>query len=548
MPRSCRIQLQPDDLQLDIACGSTLLFGLADHGIFLRSDCGGTGRCQKCQVTVQRGDGSAGVELINACQVKVDRDLAIDIPDSSRYPSYIIDKAPLFLPESFRRRMQNSVTSSGYGVGIDLGTTTIGLYLCRLADAAVLASLAVRNPQAFYGDDVMNRISAIAAAGGRTEELQRPVLALIDQAIHRLSAAAGIDATAVSEIVVAGNPTMIHILLGVDPEPIGVSPYRPVFTEGRQTSAEDLGLSLCRCRVRTLPLVSGFIGADTLAAAVAIDIATQPAGTLLVDLGTNGELVLVGRDGLYATSCATGPAFEGATLSCGMQAATGAIDRVVIDGWDTQPRSRVIGGQEGGRGVKPVGLCGSGVVSLLAAMLQAGIIEESGAFRQAEASPFIVRDGRGSLRYQLVADHLSGTGRAIFLSQKDIRAVQLGKAALRAGIDYLLQAASLTEPTRILVAGAFGLHIDADDMIALGMLPAIDRDRIDQVGNAAGGGTVMTLCEPTSFTQAVTLATTLTTIDLAANADFQKRFVDRLKFPSPDIERQKPTAKNFVKI
>ena len=530
---SCRIQLHPDEVQLDIDYGRTLLFGLADHGIFLRSDCGGTGRCQKCQVTVEREDG--GTELVNSCLFRVDRDLAIDIPASSRYPSYIMDKAPLFLPKSFRRRMQASVAPTGYGLGIDLGTTTIGLYLCRLDNADVLTSLAVRNPQAFYGDDVMNRISAITAAGGRTEDLQRPVLALVDQAIHRLCTAADIDTTAVSEIVVAGNPTMIHILLGENPESIGVSPYRPAFTEARETRGDDLGLSTCHCRFRTLPLVSGFIGADTLAAALAIDIGDQPAGTLLVDLGTNGELVLVGKDGMYATSCATGPAFEGATLSCGMQAATGAIDRVAIDDRDAPPRCRIIGSETGRGGAKPVGLCGSGVVSALAAMLRAGIIAESGAFRTDRHSPFIVRDDNGSLCYRLVADHASGTGRAISLSQKDIRAVQLGKAALRAGIDYLLQAAGVAEPTRILVAGAFGSHIDAGDMITLGMLPDIGREKIDPIGNAAGGGTVMVLCEPASFARASVLATSLVTIDLAANADFQKRFVDRLKFPAPDM-------------
>jgi uncharacterized 2Fe-2S/4Fe-4S cluster protein (DUF4445 family) len=537
MRHSCRIQLNPDDVQLDIAYGRSLLFGLADHGVFLRSDCGGTGRCQKCQVAVEQEDG--GTELINSCQLRVDRDLVVDVPDSSRYPSYIIDKAPLFLPESFRRRMQESIAPKGYGLAIDLGTTTIGFYLCRLDNADVLTSLAVRNPQAFYGDDVMNRISAITAAGGRTEDLQRPVLALVDQAIHRLCTAAGIDTPSVSEIVVAGNPTMIHILLGENPESIGVSPYHPAFTESRETRAENLDLSTCRCRLRTLPLVSGFIGADTLAAALAIDIGNQPAGTLLVDLGTNGELVLVGRDGIYATSCATGPAFEGATISCGMQAATGAIDRVTFDDRDATPLCRIIGGEAARAGVKPIGLCGSGVVSLLAAMLRAGVIAESGAFRTDRHNPFIVRDDNGSLYYRLVADHASGTGRAISLSQKDIRAVQLGKAALRAGIDYLLRAAGLEQPTRILVAGAFGLHIDAGDMITLGMLPDIGKERIDHIGNAAGGGTVMALCESASFARTSALASSLATIDLATNADFQKRFVDRLKFPALDMASPK---------
>ncbi|KAB2890803.1 MAG: DUF4445 domain-containing protein [Desulfobulbaceae bacterium] len=535
MRQSCRIQLQPDGVDLDFAYGQTLLLGLADHGIFLRSDCGGTGRCKKCQVAIGRNEG--GADMVNACQLRVDRNLTVDIPASSRYPAYIVDKAPLFLPETFRRRMQRSGSPSGHGVGIDLGTTTIGLYLCRLGNAEISASLAVRNPQAFYGDDVMNRISAVAAAGGRTEELQRPVLALIDQAIHRLCTTAGIDTASVSEIVVAGNPTMIHILLGENPEPIGVSPYCPAFTEARQTSTDALGLRSCLCRLRTLPLVSGFIGADTLAAVLAIDIAARPAGTLLVDLGTNGELVLTGQDGMFATSCATGPAFEGATLSCGMQAAAGAIDRVAIDRRDAPPRLRLIGDQADRSDIKPVGLCGSGVVSLLAAMLRTGIIEKSGAFLHSGEILGLTRDESGSHCYQIVPAHRSGTGRPITLTQKDIRAVQLGKAALRAGIDYLLGTAGIKEPSRILIAGAFGSHIDAGDMIALGMLPHIGQDRIENVGNAAGGGTVMALCEPASFQKSMELASSLAIVELAANADFQQRFIDRLKFPAPDSTR-----------
>lgn len=530
MPQSCRIQIRCDNLQLDIANDRTLLLGLADHGIFLRSDCGGLGRCQKCQVIVHQ-DGGEDL-LTESCLFHVERDLTIDIPDSSRYPSHIMGKAPLLLPKSFILPPPAITQSPSYGLAVDLGTTTIGLYLCRLETAEVLASLAIRNPQAFYGDDVMNRISAIVAADGRTEELQRPVLSLIDQAVHRLCSSAGIEPGELTDLVVAGNPTMIHIFLGENPEPIGMSPYEPVFTEARQTDSGGLGLSSCQCRVRTLPLVSGFIGADTLAAALAVGILEQPFGTLLVDLGTNGELVLVGRAGLYATSCATGPAFEGASLSCGMQAAAGAIDRVEIDDIAARPRCRIIADDSGRGRIKPVGLCGSGIVSALASCLRAGIIEESGAFSRSKEVPSLVKDENGSYRYQLYSAKESGVGRAIALSQKDIRAVQLGKAALRAGIDHLLKAAGLMEPVKILVAGAFGSHIDSCDMIRLGMLPDIGKDRIENVGNAAGGGTVMALCDPGSFQCAVELAASIMTINLAANADFQKVFVDRLKFPS----------------
>lgn len=536
MNQFCRIHVQPDNVQLDIALGRTLLFGLADHGIFLRSNCGGKGTCNKCRVTVKTtGHDSSHVQ---ACSFSVTGDLAVHLPDITRLPSCILDKAPLLLPESFSQACPGGPVSSGYGVAIDLGTTTIGCYLCHIGERRVLASLALKNPQAIYGDDVMTRISAIVAAGGDTEGLQRPVLYLIEQALHRLCTAGGIDTAELTDLVASGNPTMIHIFLGENPETIGVSPYLPIFTEARQTDAAILDISSFSGRVRTLPLVSGFIGADTLAAALAVGIMSQPVGTLLVDLGTNGELVLVGERGVYATSCATGPAFEGASLSCGMQAGNGAIDRVEIDAPHARPRYQIIGEHSSSNGsYKPLGLCGSGVVSAVAACLRTGIIADSGAFYRSGEIPFLSRDGQNHLGYHVVGADDSGTGSAILLSQKDIRAVQLGKAALRAGIDQLLATAGLAEPVKILLAGAFGSHIRPRDMIRLGMLPDIDESLIHSVGNAAGAGTVMALCDPESFAVVEALAASIITINLADNAEFQKVFTDCLRFSARGADK-----------
>lgn len=533
MSQFWRIHLHPDDLHLDIAHGRTLLFGLADHGIFLRSDCGGLGNCEKCRVSVEE-DGKS-IHHIEACTFGVTKNLTVRIPASARLSSFMLDKAPLLLPESFSLCQPDNTSTSRYGVAIDLGTTTIGLYLCHIEKRKVLASLAVKNPQAIYGDDVMSRIGAIAAAGGKTAELQRPVISLIEQAIYRLCSAARIDAAALMDLVVVGNPTMIHIFLGENPETIGVSPYRPLFTEARSMSAGNLGITCCQGKLQTLPMVSGFIGADTLAAALAIGIKEQPVGTLLVDLGTNGELLLVGEHAIYATSCATGPAFEGVSIACGMQAGNGAIDRVEIDNAEAAPRCRIIAERNGKGAEKPAGLCGSGIVSAIAACLRTGIIEASGVFNKSIDGNSIIRDTNNRISYQLVPANDSQTDCAIALSQKDIRAVQLGKAALRAGIDQLLLAAGLRMPEKILVAGAFGSHIDPSDMIALGMLPDIGKSRIFPVGNAAGAGTVMALCDPASLQLACELAAAIKTIDLAAHPDFQKVFIDCLKFPSSKL-------------
>ena len=469
-------------------------------------------------------------DLVDACIFRVTEDLTISIPKASKLSSCIIDKAPLLLPKSYLPFRPDVKDTQKYGIAIDLGTTTIALYLCEIKSAAVLASLALKNPQCVYGDDVMNRITAITGAGGNTAILQKPVVTLIDQGIIKLCKTAHIDPSALIDIVVVGNPTMLHILLGKNPETIGVSPYSPIFREAQQLPSTELGLCFYHGRVRTLPLVSGFIGADTTSAALAVDILNQPTGTLLVDLGTNGELVLRGTNGLYATSCATGPAFEGASLSCGMQAIEGAIDHVAIDNIHNMLCCRVIADKAQEKEIKPIGLCGSGIVSAIAACLRTGIIDPSGRLAKRDDVPFLKVDGEGRLFYELVSKNDSDNNCSISVSQKDIRAVQLGKAALRAGIDHLLKAADLQMPVKILIAGAFGSHIQPSDMITLGMLPNIDTDRIQSVGNAAGSGTVMALCNKEYFQLASELARSIIAIDLASNADFQKRFIDRLKF------------------
>ncbi|EKD36150.1 MAG: hypothetical protein ACD_75C01616G0004 [uncultured bacterium] len=530
-----RVHLKPNGYQFNISGDRPLLFELADQGILLRSDCGGKGKCKKCQVSIER-DGN-DVDPVEACTFRVTENLTLSIPEASRLSSGIIDKAPLLLPKSYMPLRPSFGEEQSYGVAIDLGTTTIALYLCELQTATVLSSLAIKNPQSIYGDDVMSRISAINGFRGKTALLQKPLVTFIDHTLSQLCEMTNVDVSSLVDLVVAGNPTMIHILAGENPESIGISPYRPVFTEFQELSADKLGFSFYRGRLLTLPLVSGFIGADTVAAILAIDLENQPTGTLLVDLGTNGEIVLLGENRMYATSCATGPAFEGATLSCGMQATFGAIDRVEIDDCNTAPRCRVITDTilirktRLRRKTRPVGICGSGIVSALAAFIRTGIVDSSGLFNKVNLIPSLKKDAENRIYYELVSGKDSGNGSSISISQKDIRAVQLGKAALRAGIDHLLKVADLRNLEKILVAGAFGSHIDPSDMISLGMLPNISTDRIQTVGNAAGSGTVMALCNSDYFKKASHVALTISNVDLATNAGFQKTFIDRLKFP-----------------
>ena len=518
------INLIPHGRKIPARKGEKLMEALTTGSIFLRSDCGGKGVCEKCLVNIVDENGT--LSPVTSCTCAVTEDMSIQIPDTSLMSAHIIDKAPTELPAFFTARYKPGKRKSRrYGIAVDLGTTTLAVYLCDLADCSVLSSVAVKNPQALYGDDVMSRIGAIGEDEDKLLQLQRIVVKAIEWGARRLLADRGSkDAYAPKHMVIAGNPTMIHILLGIDPAPIGTAPYSPPFTDAQKVPATRIGLDLPDLTVNTLPLIAGFIGGDTLAAMVAVDLENEPSGTLLIDLGTNGELVLKGRDGYYATSCATGPAFEGAAISCGMQAIPGAINSVRLSSVQKLPEYSVITQKTGQTEAK--GICGSGIISAIAAFTRAGLIEKNGRITGDRNVAAIRTDANGTS--SIVLD--SGKNE-IIISQKDIRAVQLGKGALITGIEFLLRAAGIQSPRKIIVAGAFGSFLNRDDLLTLGMIPAISTDLIEMAGNAAGTGAIMTLCDNFYFDRAKELARQVRIIDLATDINFQNSFVRQLHFP-----------------
>lgn len=515
------VTILPEKRTIAATPGDNLLAILADHGILLRSDCGGKGVCGKCLVELV-GDGGPALAA-PACSCTVTEDMAIVIPPGSLVPPHIVDKAEIFLPSSFQQAALAAEDS--LGIAVDLGSTTIAVYLVDRAARRVLSSLAVKNPQSLHGDDVMSRIGYVGDQAERLARLQRLTCGAILWAVDALTARAAPRRLLPAAMVIVGNPTMIHILLGVSPASIGISPYEPQFFSARNSDAATLGLGAVAATVRTLPQISGFIGGDILAAAIATELTGQPPGTLLIDLGTNGELLLKGEDGFYATSCATGPAFEGAAISCGMQAMPGAIERIAIDARQRPSPSTIAPGS--GTAVAPQGICGSGIVSGIAAMLARGVINHSGAL--ARILPEGLEGQRDGVRTYRI--HREASGEEIAISQKDVRQVQLGKAALISGIDFLLARAGIAKPTRVLVAGAFGSHLDKRDLLTLGMLPPLPPEDIVMVGNAAGSGAVMVLCDPGYVKQAEELAARTTVINLAADPLFQEHFITRLSFP-----------------
>lgn len=530
MKKHC-VTILPHGRKFEVEPERNLMTSLIENSIFLRSDCGGRGVCGKCRVDISRKQHES--EPHNACTFDVVEDISIEIPERSMLSSHIIKKAPATLPASFVEMFKDVAEDKvkRFGVAIDLGTTTIALYLCNMTHGEVVASLSVKNPQAHYGDDVMSRIGAVAEKKGNLDHLQKLVVKTIQWGCEKLAAAHELTPDQLAKMVVVGNPAMVHLFLGVDPAPIGVAPYAPAFYDARNTDCAELGFERLSLQVYTLPQVSGFIGGDILAATLASEIHEQPKGTLIVDIGTNGEIVYKSKNGMYATSCATGPAFEGASISCGMQAIPGAIEKVVIADRYSAPENVVIKKNNSSKAPHPTGLCGSGVISGAAELYRTGIIEPSGAFvkdSNITALSDQVKNGKSYILSNPGGD--GGTGE-VAISQKDIRSIQLGKAALITGIEFLLKEDDSQVPEIIIVAGAFGSYLEKGDMITLGMLPKIELHDIINSGNLAGAGAVMALCSEQYLQRAKELAAEMKVVDLALSTEFQNVFVQRLGFP-----------------
>ncbi len=545
--QTIELRIEPEGRRLSVKPGRSLLAALAEEGLMLPSDCGGKGLCGKCRVQIQASararptpPEAAEAELIGpklsgsgyrlACCVTVQTPLTIHWPLGSRPSEPMRSKEPTLLPATFFSQEKPRHFSDALGLAVDLGTTTIGLYLCDCKARRIIGSTARRNPQGLYGADVMSRISA-----ARTQETRQRLHAMAVKAIESgartLCASAGVPATAIREIVVVGNPAMIHLLLDRDPTSIGLFPFKPLFRHAQTLDAGHLGFNTSpSAAVYTLPLISGFVGSDILAAALAADLRPSAPGTLLVDIGTNGEIFLTTDHGYLAASCATGPAFEGAAIRHGMAAGEGAIEAVRIDTRKQAVFVTVIQA-DSRHPIKPSGICGSGVVQAVAEMLRSAILLPDGRFNPGIAFSRIKSEADTGLALELVPPENSFSGRGIVLTQKDVRAIQLAKGALRAGIELLCRHTGIAHPRRLLLAGAFGNHICREDAQTIGLFPASAEIPLTPIGNAAGSGAVLALLDPSYRLQAEHMAQDTTVLDLVSHPHFQDTFIAALAFP-----------------
>jgi uncharacterized 2Fe-2S/4Fe-4S cluster protein (DUF4445 family) len=473
---------------------------------------------------------AAGYRL--ACCTRIYDHIDLEIPESSQLTPEIIQKglpvllSRLEIPAAVRR----PITVQDYGIAVDLGTTTIAVYLCNLENRTVMGSTSARNPQAIFGDDVISRISAAQITASGLSRLQKMAVSVIDWAVTALCRRIEIEPTQIGSATVVGNSTMIHLLLGEDPSSIGVSPYLPRFTEEQTRSGDHLGLTFNPDVVlRTLPLISGYLGADLIGAALAADMPSLPKGTLLVDIGTNGEIILKTEVGFAATSCATGPALEGASIRHGMQATSGAIESVRFFPQAERLECTLIQ-HDTEHPQPPSGICGSGVISTVAELLRAGVIAPSGSYSHTFKSPCLRQGQNGTFFFELISGQASRAGMPIVLTQSDVRAVQLAKGALRTGIDLLCRGNNILRPCKILLAGAFGSYLHKADLLRIGMLPEIPEEDIVIVGNAAGAGAILALCDDAYFNDAKELAQKTRVFDLASSPEFQNAFIANLTF------------------
>jgi uncharacterized 2Fe-2S/4Fe-4S cluster protein (DUF4445 family) len=423
------------------------------------------------------------------------------------------------------------------GIAVDLGSTTIAAHLCDLTNGAVLASAGIMNPQIRFGEDLMSRVSYAMLNENGAAELMAAVRSGLDGLIGTVSQQAGIARGEIAEVTLVGNPVMHHLFFGLDPVELGQAPFALAWDGPLDIPAIDLGLHIAAgAKVYGLPCIAGHVGADAAAVLLAEAPHLSDELTLIVDIGTNAEIILGNRERLMACSSPTGPAFEGAQLTSGQRAAPGAIERLRIDPATLEPRYQVIGcdlwsdewGFEDAVAKTGVtGICGSGIVEAIAEMFLTGIVDADGGIDGALAERTSrVKPVNRSFTYVI----REGSPR-IAITQHDVRAIQLAKAALHAGCKLLMQRMDLGEVAKIKLAGAFGNHINPHHALVLGLVPDCDLDQIIAVGNAAGHGARIALVNAASRLEIAALARRIEKIETALDPAFQAEFIGAMAFP-----------------
>ena len=428
------------------------------------------------------------------------------------------------------------------GAAIDIGSTTLALCIYELNDGKLVYESSAMNPQIRFGEDLMSRVSYVMMNKGGDEKLTIAVRTKITEMLHEACENLEVDWNKLLEVVLVGNPIMHHIFFGISPVELGQAPFTLSIRGWLDVDAKDLDFDLYpKTRLSFLPLIAGHVGADTAAAYLSQMDIMQSETALLVDIGTNAEIMLSKNGKVYATSSPTGPAFEGAEISSGVRATYGAIERVRIDKETLKVRFKVIGCDAWSDEpdfelvqMKAVGICGSGIIEAIVAFAEAGIIDQSGLFVESKAPELFSKKGN-TTRFLLVDQG----DKSIYIEQVDIRSIQLAKAALSAGVSILMDYLNCTEFDKVLLAGAFGAHLDPRYVALLDIIPTSTEEKIISVGNAAGVGASAALLDINKRKTIIDAVDEVVKIETATESKFQEYFVDAMKFSVSPVKEQK---------
>ncbi|MFZ1727022.1 MAG: ASKHA domain-containing protein [Albidovulum sp.] len=423
-----------------------------------------------------------------------------------------------------------------YGLAIDLGSTTIAAHLCNLSDGSVLVSSGLMNPQIRFGEDLMSRVSYVMMNPGGDVEMTGAVRAALNGLAQSIATEADVDPKLIVEAVFVCNPVMHHLLLGIDPVELGQAPFALATSESLSLGASDLDLTEINpnAQVYILPCIAGHVGADCAAVALSEEPNKSKDMVLIVDVGTNAEILLGNEDRVLACSSPTGPAFEGAQISAGQRAAPGAIERVEIDPVTKEPRFRVIGSDiwsddpafaavTAQTGV--TGICGSGIIEVVAEMRMAGLLDAGGLIGSAEQTGTGRCVPTGRTHAYVLMDGTADGGPLITVTQGDIRAIQLAKSALYAGARLLMDELGIDKVDRVVLAGAFGAHISPKHAMVLGMIPDCPLEKVTSAGNAAGTGARIALCNVAARAAIEEEVMRIHKVETAIEPRFQEHFV-----------------------
>ncbi len=525
MGRKYQVTFLPQNIVQEVEEGTTILTAEQMAGLEPDAPCGGKGDCGKCRVDIVEGV-HTGVVL--ACQTPVTCDMKVDTLSQQKIQKILTD--------GFTRQVEvdpgvGSPDQPFYAVAFDIGTTTIVGYLLDGRSGQELAVASMMNPQHQFGADVISRANYVLEHDGI--EMSHVVRKALNQLIGKVCVQAGIDRKEILQIAIVGNTCMHHLFMEISPQSLVLAPYVPAVQEGMILKASEYEIEIAEeGRILMFPNIAGFVGGDTVGCMLSVAFDQLEDMTLMIDIGTNGELVMGNRDHMVATSTAAGPAFEGAKIECGMRGSKGAVSHLTVEGQEL--KFEIV---DGG---KAAGICGSGLIDVLAFMIRTGFVDNYGGLADpddledpvAVSNSWRLQEKDGKPVFILIPAEETEAGTPIYLSQKDIREVQLAKGAIAAGITIMADKLGISteDIKQVYLAGAFGNYMDSDNACEIGLIPYELIDRITPIGNAAGEGSKLAVINQSEYEYACRLARKAEFIELASEASFQDIFVDELEF------------------